>query len=128
MCASFGNIVAYLNDKHCSSVGVKHQHADVSSLYTKLTIYTIVVWIVYIPIFALAEGTGIINPDGETIAYTVLDILGRTVFGIWLVLGHKHESEDAAVCLPEHWTEPRGSRRGVIQLPVSVTHVGMVVC
>jgi len=105
---------------------LKHQHSDVSSLYTKLFIYITVVWTVYFPVFALGQGVGIINPNGETIAYTVLDILAKAMFGIWLLVVHKHDSEDAAVCLPDHWTEPRGARRGVIQLPVSVMRVRTV--
>lgn len=77
-------------------------------------------WILYPIFFALGKGAGRISTDAETIAYTIIDIFTKTVFGLWLLFRHKHDrDEESAVVLPESWTEPRGTKPGVIQLPVS---------
>jgi len=79
------------------------------------------VWLVYPIILALGEGTGCLNPNGEAIAYTVLDIFAKTVFGIWLLYVHKHEDDEVHCArFPESWCEPRGKRTGLIRLPVSL--------
>jgi len=96
----------------------QHQHKETSGLYTKLSIYTIILWLFYPIIFALGEGVGRIHPNAETIAFAVLDIFAKSVFGIWLLFVHKHDSEDVHPArLPDSWTEPRGTRRGHIHLP-----------
>jgi bacteriorhodopsin len=85
----------------------------------QLSLYTIMLWLIYPIIFALGEGAGRISPSAETIAYTILDIFSKAMFGLWLVARHKHDSaEESAVVLPESWTEPRGAKTGAIQLPV----------
>lgn len=39
-------------------------------------------------IWGIADGARVVNVDGEIIAYAVLDILAKPVFGFWLLLTH----------------------------------------
>ncbi|KAF8574797.1 family A G protein-coupled receptor-like protein [Ramaria rubella] len=97
----------------------KHRHASISRLYIQLALYTIILWLIYPFIFAFSEGSARISPDGDAIAYTVLDIFAKAGFAFWVLLRHKHENEhESAVVMPKSWTEPRGGA-GAIQLPVS---------
>lgn len=106
-------------DLYMIYIVAQKQHSTISELYTHLSVYTVVLWILYPIIFALSEGADRISNNAETIAYCIIDVLAKTVFGFWLLLMHKHDSEDEhSIVLPESWTEPRGTREGVIQLPV----------
>lgn len=39
-------------------------------------------------IWGVAAGARVISVDGEIIAYAILDILAKPVFGFWLLLTH----------------------------------------
>lgn len=39
-------------------------------------------------IWGVADGARLVNVDGEIIAYAILDILAKPVFGFWLLLTH----------------------------------------
>lgn len=95
------------------------RHESVFQLYTQLSIYTVVLWLMYPIFFALGEGAGRISLNAEVIVYTILDIFTKILFGLWLLLRHKHDNEEeCAVMLSESWTEPWGAKTGAIQLPV----------
>jgi len=53
-----------------------------------ISIFTLVIWTVYPVIWALGEGSRRISVDAEIIAYAVLDILAKPVFGAWLLITH----------------------------------------
>jgi len=72
---------------------------SVTRFYSLITGYTIVVWIVYPVIWAISARRKI-SVDGEIIAYAVLDILSKIVFGAWILLIHRR--------LPEGHTEVNG--------------------
>merc|ERR1719473_2610353 len=46
---------------------------------------TVITWFVYPIIWIVSEGTGKISVYGETIAYTILDIISKSVFG-WIIV------------------------------------------
>jgi len=60
----------------------------VSSFYTQIAVYTLVVWTAYPIVWAIAGGSRILSVDGEIIAYGVLDVLAKGVFGAWLLYTH----------------------------------------
>ncbi|KAF8520676.1 hypothetical protein JB92DRAFT_3111642 [Gautieria morchelliformis] len=102
------------NGRQCAQA----RPSSLSQLYTQLALYTIVLWLIYPIIFALGEGASCISSSAETIAYTILDIFAKAMFGLWLLARHKHDSaEESAMVLPESWTEPRGAKAGAIRLP-----------
>lgn len=43
-------------------------------------------------VWGIADGAHRVNIDGEIIAYAVLDILAKGVFGFWLLLTHDRMS------------------------------------
>jgi len=66
--------------------------ASVNRFYTTIAGYSVVVWIAY-PIIWAISSRRILSVDGEIIAYAVLDILSKVVFGAWLLLTHRRLPE-----------------------------------
>jgi len=62
--------------------------ASVTKFYSMIAGYTVIVWIVYPIIWALSNRR-IISVNGEIIAFAVLDILSKVVFGVWLLITHR---------------------------------------
>merc|ERR1711998_47601 len=56
-----------------------------ASYYRQIMNITVITWIVYPIIWIVSEGTGKISVYGETIAYTILDIISKSVFG-WIIV------------------------------------------
>ncbi|KAF2643273.1 family A G protein-coupled receptor-like protein [Massarina eburnea CBS 473.64] len=60
----------------------------VSSFFVAIAGFTLVVWTAYPIVWGIADGSRKLSVDGEIIAYAVLDILAKPIFGIWLLLTH----------------------------------------
>ncbi|KAI5452963.1 hypothetical protein NCC49_006497 [Naganishia albida] len=86
------------------------QSSDVRRVYNVTAGMILVLWTGYPIIFALTEGSNKLSVDAEVIAYGVLDVLAKVVFGMYLLTAHSHQEGDSVV-LPESWTEPRGAVR-----------------
>ncbi|KAI0838633.1 opsin-1 [Hypoxylon sp. FL0890] len=84
--------IAYLNVVY--QVGYKGRHAISSkdnrtrTLFASISLFTLLIWTAYPVIWGIAGGARRINVDGEIIAYAVLDIFAKGVFGFWLLLTH----------------------------------------
>jgi len=50
--------------------------------------YTLLLWTVYPIVWGVADGGRIANVDAEILAYAVLDVLTKPVFGFWLLFTH----------------------------------------
>jgi len=50
--------------------------------------FTLILWTVYPIIWGVADGSRIVGLDAEIIAYAVLDVLAKPVFGFWLLFTH----------------------------------------
>lgn len=50
--------------------------------------YTLLLWTVYPIVWGIADGARIADVDAEIIAYAVLDVLAKPVFGFWLLFTH----------------------------------------
>merc|ERR1711907_73631 len=61
---------------------------DAKSVYTVVSWLTIISWTLYPVVWVLAEGTHTLSPNMEVIAYTVMDLLSKSVFGIILLSSH----------------------------------------
>jgi len=57
-------------------------------LYAAIGGYTVILWLLYLVVWAVAEGTRKWSVDAEVIAYAVLDILAKPVFAFWLIFAH----------------------------------------
>jgi bacteriorhodopsin len=67
---------------------VRTKDARTSKLFAALVGYTLILWTLYPIVWGLAEGSRIWSVDGEIIAYAVLDVLAKPVFGFWLLFAH----------------------------------------
>jgi len=73
--------------------GVKNKSSNIVKLYGSISLYTILVWTAYPIIWGVADGGRLLSVNQEIIAYAVLDILAKPVFGAWLLLAHTRLSE-----------------------------------
>ncbi|KAI0144012.1 opsin-1 [Hypoxylon sp. NC0597] len=84
--------IAYLNVIY--QVGYKGRYAVSSkdnktrAFFASISLFTLLLWTAYLIIWAVADGARRINVDGEIIAYAVLDVLAKAVFGFWFLLAH----------------------------------------
>ncbi|GAA95136.1 uncharacterized protein L969DRAFT_95897 [Mixia osmundae IAM 14324] len=83
----------------------------VGKLYLGIAVYTAVLWIAYPVVWAFAEGTNSITGDTEVLAYAILDIAAKAVFGGWLLLAHENV-EETKIQLPNSWVTAPNSGYG----------------
>ncbi|KAF2102569.1 family A G protein-coupled receptor-like protein [Rhizodiscina lignyota] len=67
--------------------------SNVSKFFISIAAFTLIVWTAYPVIWGVADGGRHISVDGEIIAYAVLDILAKPIFGIWLLVTHSRMPE-----------------------------------
>jgi len=70
--------------------------ANVSKFFTSIAAYTLILWTAYPIIWGIADGSHRVSVDTEIIAYGVLDVLAKGVFGAWLLFTHKRLPETHA--------------------------------
>ncbi|CAO2657342.1 Nn.00g034680.m01.CDS01 [Neocucurbitaria sp. VM-36] len=63
------------------------------SFFIAIAGYTLVLWTAYPIVWGLADGSRKVGVDGEIIAYAVLDVLAKGVFGAWLLITHANLRE-----------------------------------
>ncbi|KAK5728897.1 hypothetical protein LTR15_002038 [Elasticomyces elasticus] len=76
----------------------------VGNFFAAIGGFTLVIWTVYPIIWGIADGSRNMNVDEEIIAYAVLDILAKPVFGAWLLFTHASMPE-SNVELGGFWSE-----------------------
>jgi len=69
------------------------KNATVSKFYNSIALFSIIVWTAYPVIWGIVDGSRILSVNGETIAYAVLDVLAKGVFGAWLLITHRRTPE-----------------------------------
>jgi len=57
--------------------------------------FTLILWTVYPIIWGVADGSRNVTVDAEIIAYAVLDVLAKPVFGFWLLFTHDAMTESS---------------------------------
>ncbi|EOD52861.1 putative opsin-1 protein [Neofusicoccum parvum UCRNP2] len=62
--------------------------SKVSKLFGSIALFTLILWTAYPIVWGIADGSRKASVNDEIIAYAVLDILAKPVFGIWLLLSH----------------------------------------
>jgi len=65
----------------------------VSSFFAAIGGFTLILWTAYPIVWGIADGSRKMNVDEEIIAYAVLDILAKPIFGAWLLFTHARTSE-----------------------------------
>jgi len=65
----------------------------VGNFFAAIGGFTLVIWTVYPIIWGIADGSRNMDVDQEIIAYAVLDLLAKPVFGAWLLFTHMNMQE-----------------------------------
>ncbi|KAI1260915.1 hypothetical protein F5Y18DRAFT_217430 [Xylariaceae sp. FL1019] len=85
-CLAYLNIVYQLGYKGRTAVSNKDNKTK--AFFGAISLFTLLLWTMYPIIWGIADGSRSMNVDGEIIAYGILDILAKPVFGFWLLLTH----------------------------------------
>lgn len=67
---------------------VQAKEKNTAKLYTAVGGFTIILWTLYPIVWAISEGAHKWSVDAEIVAYAVLDVLAKPVFGFWLLFAH----------------------------------------
>ncbi|KAK0624960.1 putative opsin protein [Bombardia bombarda] len=105
-CVSYLFVIWHLAIHGTQMVSTKG--ASVSRLFNGLAIFTLLLWTAYPIIWAVADGARKTSVDTEIIIYSVLDILAKPVFGLWLLLSHRALAE-TNIDLGGWWSQGIGS-------------------
>jgi bacteriorhodopsin len=68
---------------------VKAKGGRATKLFGSLAAFTLILWTIYPIVWGVADGARKTSVDSEIIAYAVLDILAKPVFGFWLLVAHR---------------------------------------
>lgn len=74
---------------------VANKDAKTKKFFIALGTFTLVLWTVYPVVWAVADGARIVGVDGEIVAYAILDVLAKPVFGFWLLTTHDRNSRSS---------------------------------
>jgi len=57
-------------------------------LFASIGGFTLILWTLYPVVWAIGEGTRKWSVDSEIVAYAILDVLAKPIFGFWLLVAH----------------------------------------
>jgi bacteriorhodopsin len=80
----------------------------VAAFYSSIAGFTVLVWTAYPIVWGIADGSRMLSVDSEIIAYAVLDILAKPIFGLWLLVAHSRIAE-TNIELGGFWSHGLGS-------------------
>ena len=78
-----------------------NKDASTSKLFASIAGYTLILWTLYPIVWGIGDGARKWSVDAEIIAYAVLDVLAKPVFGFWLLFAH---SASAATSIDGFWS------------------------
>lgn len=67
---------------------VASKDSKTKAFYGAIAGFTLILWTIYPIIWGIADGGRMVGLDAEIIAYAVLDVLAKPVFGFWLLFTH----------------------------------------
>lgn len=102
-CLSYLTVVYQLAYKGRKAVANKDNRTR--SFFGVLSIFTLILWAVYVIVWGFAQGARIASVDSEIIVYAVLDLLAKPVYGLWLLLTHDRNSVRPTPSLDGFWSE-----------------------
>lgn len=65
----------------------------VGGFFASIAGFTLILWTAYPIVWGVADGSRMASVDTEIIAYAVLDVLAKPIFGLWLLLTHMNMPE-----------------------------------
>lgn len=84
----------------------------VGSFYAAIGGFTVIIWTIYPIVWGIADGSRNMSVDQEIIAYAVLDILAKPIFGAWLLFTHMSMPE-TNIDLGGFWAHGLGSEGSI---------------
>ncbi|KAL8726724.1 MAG: hypothetical protein Q9166_006519 [cf. Caloplaca sp. 2 TL-2023] len=75
----------------------KQKDSKTATFFAAIGGFTFMLWTVYPIIWGVADGSRNIDVNAEIIAYAVLDILAKPVFGFWLLFTHDGLSSSSSI-------------------------------
>ncbi|KAI0911312.1 hypothetical protein F4824DRAFT_251921 [Ustulina deusta] len=85
-CVAYLTVIYQLAYKGRHAVSTKDNKTK--AFFSAISLFTLLLWTIYPIVWGIADGARMVNVDGEIIAYAVLDIFAKPVFGFWLLLTH----------------------------------------
>ncbi|KAF2131869.1 family A G protein-coupled receptor-like protein [Dothidotthia symphoricarpi CBS 119687] len=90
-CIAYIFVIWHLALNGGSAASAKGQ--KLRSFFVAIGGYTLLLWTAYPIVWGFADGSRKVGVDGEIIAYAVLDVLAKGVFGAWLLFTHRSMAE-----------------------------------
>jgi len=92
-CLAFLTIVYQIgfNGRH----SVAGKDTKTKAFVGSISAFTLLLWTIYPIIWAIADGAHIVDVDAEIVAYAVLDVLAKPVFGFWLLFTHDSMTQNS---------------------------------
>lgn len=87
---------------------VKAKGNRVTKLFSSLAAFTLILWTIYPIVWGVADGSRRVSVDSEIVAYAVLDILAKPIFGLWLLFAHRQIAE-TNIDIGGYWSQGLGS-------------------
>lgn len=81
-----------------------------AKLFASIGGFTLILWTLYPIVWGIGDGARKWSVDAEIIAYAVLDILAKPVFGFWLLFAH---ANSAATSVDGWWSRGLGSEGSI---------------
>jgi bacteriorhodopsin len=88
---------------------VSSKDSKTARLFTSIGGFTLVLWTLYPIVWGIGDGARKWSVDSEIIAYAVLDVLAKPVFGFWLLFAHGK----AAPSVEGFWTHGLSSEGSI---------------
>jgi bacteriorhodopsin len=67
---------------------VSAKDSSTSKLFASIGLFTLVLWTLYPIVWGIGDGARKWGVDAEILAYAILDVLAKPVFGFWLLFAH----------------------------------------
>jgi len=87
------------------------KNSATAKFFTALGGFTLILWTLYPIVWGLGDGSRMLSVDGEIIAYGVLDVLAKPVFGFWLLITHGRSTASSIEGFWSHGLSNEGALR-----------------
>lgn len=72
-----------------------------AKLFASIGAFTLILWTLYPIVWGISDGAQKWSLDSEIVAYAILDVLAKPVFGFWLLIAHTRNVEN----IEGFWTQ-----------------------
>lgn len=93
----------------------KARDSKTAAFFSSIALYTLILWTAYPIVWGIGDGSRRMSVDAEIIAYAILDILAKPVFGFWLLLTHER-MPSSNLHLDGAWSHGFGKREGTLRV------------